>query len=424
MVRAGDTALREDVPCPFCGLACDDLEIEVGADGLAVRRGGCPISRAAFERALPADSRARLAGEPCARKAAIERAAQILGASRLPLFGGLAADVAGIRGALALADRVGGVVDHGGSAGLFADLTALRDIGMITTTFSEVRNRCDLLLIVGPDPLPLMPRLFERCLPAGPTLFAADGIERRLVRLGPDAAAAPAPSPVQRCSAIPCGADELLPNLAALRATLKGRAPPGATDPALTELAGALRTARYPVIAWAAGMLPPPEADLIGLCLAELVRDLNRAGRAACLPLGGGANVAGAHQACLWQTGQPLRTSFGAGAPRHDPHLFAARRLIEHGEADAVVWTAALDGGPLPPLSPDLPLILLAPPGTERSPEPAVFLPVGRPGIESDGQIFRGDRVVALPLAALRPSDLPSVAATLAEIAEALEGSA
>src|SRR5579885_3123186 len=149
MVRAGDTALREDVPCPFCGLACDDLEIEVGADGLAVRRGGCPISRAAFERALPADSRARLAGEPCARKAAIERAAQILGASRLPLFGGLAADVAGIRGALALADRVGGVVDHGGSAGLFADLTALRDIGMITTTFSEVRNRCDLLLIVG-----------------------------------------------------------------------------------------------------------------------------------------------------------------------------------------------------------------------------------------------------------------------------------
>jgi Formylmethanofuran dehydrogenase subunit B len=80
---------------------------------------------------------------PCDRDEAIAQAARILRQSRLPVFGGLATDVEGQRGALALADRLGGVVDHRGSRGLFSDLTALRDIGTMTTTLSEVRNRAD-----------------------------------------------------------------------------------------------------------------------------------------------------------------------------------------------------------------------------------------------------------------------------------------
>ena len=68
----------------------------------------------------------------------------------------------------------------------------------------------------------------------------------------------------------------------------------------------------------------------------------------------------------------------------------------------------------------DLPLILLAPPGSEMYSPPAVFLPAGRPGIDHAGQIFRGDGIVALPLAALRPSPLPSAGATLTAIAAAM----
>ena len=52
--------------------------------------------------------------------------------------------------------------------------------------------------------------------------------------------------------------------------------------------------------------------------------------------------------------------------------------------------------------------------------EPAVFLPVGRPGIDHGGQIFRTDGVVALPLRGLRRSELPSVGATLRAIGQAL----
>jgi formylmethanofuran dehydrogenase subunit B len=206
---------------------------------------------------------------------------------------------------------------------------------------------------------------------------------------------------------------------------LKGRSAGAGEDIALVELAGAFRAANYAVVSWMAGLLPPDAADLIVLSLVEMVRDLNVSRRAACLPLGGAENLTGANQACLWQTGFPLRTSFGTGAPRHDPFLHSAERLIESGEADALVWVSALGGGPPPVLPPELPLILLAPPsalaGTEAPSAPAVFLPVGRPGIDHAGQIFRADGVVALPLRALRASKLPSVGETLQAIAQAME---
>jgi len=52
--------------------------------------------------------------------------------------------------------------------------------------------------------------------------------------------------------------------------------------------------------------------------------------------------------------------------------------------------------------------------------EPAVFIPVGIPGLDHAAHMFRTDRVVALPLQRLRPSTLPSVADALAAIDAAL----
>ena len=55
---------------------------------------------------------ARIDGRPVALDLAIAQAARLLGASRLPLIAGLGTDIAGARAAIALADRIGAVVDH------------------------------------------------------------------------------------------------------------------------------------------------------------------------------------------------------------------------------------------------------------------------------------------------------------------------
>src|SRR4051794_22461890 len=121
MQGAATTAPLSDVPCPFCGLACDDLAIDASGPVPRVAAAGCTLARAGFERAA-GDPTPRLDGSPVALEAAVARAAAILAGSRQPVFAGLGADVAGVGAALQLADRLGGVVDHAGSAALFRNL--------------------------------------------------------------------------------------------------------------------------------------------------------------------------------------------------------------------------------------------------------------------------------------------------------------
>ncbi len=412
-----EDARHREVVCPFCGLGCDDLTLSPAGGGFAVDAGGCPISAARFALVVPPAAGARVAGAEVAPGQAIARAAALLAASRLPLVGGLAADRAGLSAALALAERTGAVVDHSGAAALHRNLPAARETGWMVTTLSEVRNRCDLFLALGPDPATAFPRLAERALPVAPTLFSAVPLARPRLRIGPGAGAE---------GGIECPPGRLLEAVTLLRAVLGGRLPPSAAragwDLAPFEtLTERLRAATYPVLAWNAGAMDFPGADLVILGASEIVRDLNEKGRAAALPLGGAENLVGAAQIALWQAGYPLRHAYGPGGIEHDPRRFETARLLSSGEADALVWIAALRGEVTLPET-AVPTILLAPPGLSLPREPDVFLPVGTPGIDHAGLVFRSDGVVSLPLRRLRETALPSVAQTLAAVIAALPG--
>jgi formylmethanofuran dehydrogenase subunit B len=419
----GGTKLVRDVACPFCALACDDLVIEQTAErSLAVRENGCDLSRRSFARVAGA-APPQVDGKPVTLDNAVARAAQLLGRSRAPLIAGMAADVAGIRAALRLAEKIGAVVDDLGSDGLFRNLRVLQDSGWVTTTLGEVRNRADVMLIVGPDPAQSLPRFYERCLPAAETLFGRPKGPPQLFRLGAAESPAQKPPSGPQATQVPCDDAQLPAALAALRALINGRpiAPGNAANlplASLQEIAAALQKAAYGVVAWNAAMLEAGSAELTVQVLAELVRDLNQTTRCSGLPLAGGDNLIGANQTCTWQYGLPLRTSFAGGAPVHDPLLNSARRKIAAAETDAVVWISAFRDQPptrLPANS-----IALVPPGTKFDRAPAVQIPVGTPGIDHAGQMFRMDNLVALPLRGLLQRDLPSAADVLNRIAKAL----
>ena len=72
--------------------------------------------------------------------------------------------------------------------------------------------------------------------------------------------------------------------------------------------------------------------------LAGLIKDLNEKTRWSGFSITADATVAGASAACAWIAGLPLRTSFARGDAEHDPWRFAARRLVEAGETDTVLW--------------------------------------------------------------------------------------
>jgi formylmethanofuran dehydrogenase subunit B len=420
MAVGTDERQRRDVGCPFCGLLCDDLTLATADGRLRVTAAGCWRSREGFER-VDAAASATVDGRSAELSGAIARAADILAASRAPVFS-VAADIAGTRAVLRLADRLGGVVDHPGSEALFRNLRVVQDAGGFATTLSEVRNRADLLLIIGPDPSSAFPRFFERCVEVPKTLFSDTPLARQLFRLGPAAAQKPAASQTA-VTELPCAMERLPEAVAALSSLLRGRriaAPDIAGDSArLAALADKLRAARYATLVWAPPLFDLPGSELVAQALLELVRALNRTTRAALLPLAGNGNLVGVNQACNWQTGFPIRTAFGRGVPEHDPYRFSARRMVEQGEADALVSIAAFGEEPAPAPG-NVPTIVLAPPSARPPRSVAAYIPVGTPGIDHAGQVFRTDGVVALRLAALRAASLPDVRTVIAQIEASL----
>jgi len=428
MAAVPDSALRRNVACPFCGLACDDLTVAVADDRVSVREAGCALSREGFDRA-PSDATPLLSGRAASLNEAIAAAAEILRRSRQPLFAGLATDVAGLRAVMQLAERTGGIVDHLGADGFFRNLRAVQDSGWMTTTLSEVRNHMDLLLIVGPDPTPQFPRFFERCVAPRQTLFAEARETPAVVRLGPPMQSVdtilrslPAIIPAQE---LICALDRLPEAVAALRCLVNGRPVQaaeiaGLPAAALSALAERLKAAKYGVVIWVAGAFAFAGAELLTQALADLVRDVNQVTRCAALPLTGSENVMGAHQVCNWQSGMPLRTSFASGAPEHDPLLYDTARLLREQEVDALLWISSFH--PLAPPATRVPTIVLAAAPLRFERQPEVHIAVGTPGIDHGGEIFRSDGVVALPLAALRASQRPSAADVLGRIDRALSG--
>jgi len=411
-----------DVTCPFCGLLCDDLVVDTTGGGVAVRRNGCRIALAGFERTGAVRSTPLVAGRPVTLQLAVAEAARLVASARLPLVAGLGTDVAGVRAAARLADRCGGVVDHMNSAASVRNLLVMQDGGWIATTLSEVRNRADLLLVVSSDVGGRFPRFFERCVAPKETLFSK---ERRcdVVFLGsalPKESEWPGPAP----ELVPCDPERLHEAFSVLRTIVAGRPVAareagGAPVGVWRKLANRLRAARYGVATWAAADFEFPHAELTIQVLCELVKDLNRETRFSSLPLGGSEGDVTAESVLLWQTGYGTRTSFSRGRPEHDSYHFSTARLLATGGADLLLWISSFNEARIPPAT-AVPTIVLGRDGMALERQPAVFIPVGTPGVDHAGHLFRTDRVVALPVRRLRDSPLPSVADAIAAIEAAV----
>jgi formylmethanofuran dehydrogenase subunit B len=378
---------------------------------------GCARAAAGFARAGAPRKPHKIANEPAGLEAAVSAAARILRGASAPLFHGLIADLHAIRAVLALAERVGGTVDHAYSQALLANTAVARASGWVTATFAEVANRADFMLLVGADPQRNFPRFHER-LVRNPTPLYRDG-PPNLAYIGPDGLA-PASSRTRLQAVV--GDAELLDSVAALSLLTRGRRPgPMHTRlpiDALTEIAGRLRGARYGVIVWELSYCAPTIAEFVVEYLADILRHLNARTRCVGLPLGSG-NALGAMQAALWQTGWPLPISFAGGAPEHDPWRHHGGRILGVGEADAVVWVASSVAEP--PSASAAPVIALVADDVELATPAAVEIRVGIPGIDHGGEIVRADAVIAVPLQATRTSDRPSAADVARAILAAVE---
>ncbi|MFZ2314014.1 MAG: formylmethanofuran dehydrogenase subunit B [Methylobacter sp.] len=431
-----------EVPSPFCGIGTDDLIIKVDGVSLKVTENGCTVNTPAFEQAIT-DTSPRVDGKEVSLDVAVAKAAALLKDTNLPVIGGCATDVNGMRALLALADRSGAVVDNMNFTGARNNFLALQDSGWMNTTLAEVKNRCDLLLVIGVDLEGFSPRFFERYLWNNESMFLEDTSKREVIYLGkaPSGNASTSPSG-QKAQVFECANQDLPDVVAVLRALVKGNpvrvdsvgrigSLPIATLPpsvavggiAVADLQGIadkLKAASYSVVTWAAGALAYSQAELTVQTISEMVKDINNQNtRSSGLPLGGKEGDQTANQVCGWTTGYPARTRFSSGFPEYDPYLNDTNFLLANGEADALVWVQAFNTKAVPPVT-ALPTIVVGRSGMTFAKEPDVFIPVGTPGIDHAGHAYRMDNVVAIRLKKLRESGLPSTFDVLNAIEQAL----
>jgi len=414
-----------EVPSPFCGIGTDDLTIKVDGVTLTVLENGCAVNTPAFEQPIT-DTSARVDGKEVSLDVAVAKAVSLLKDTSLPVFGGCSTDVNGMRALLALADRSGAVVDNMNFVGARNNFLALQDSGWINTTLAEVKNRCDLLLVVGTDLEAFAPRFFERYLWNPESMFVADTSQRQVIYLGKAPSGSASTSPKGQAAVVhTCSNDDLPEVVSVLRALLKGQpiraqSVGGIAIADLQSIADKLKAAKYSVVTWAAGALAYAHAELTVQMVCEMVKEINNMNtRSAGLPLAGKEGDQTANQVCGWTTGYPARTRFSRGYPEYDPFLNDSNVLLQSGEADAFLWVHAFNAKSIPPVT-NLPTIVVGRSGMVFTKEPDVFIPVGTPGIDHAGHAYRMDNVVAIRLKKLRDSGLPSTADVLNAIEQAL----
>lgn len=338
--------------------------------------------------------------------AAVEAAADLLAASRVPVLAGLSAEVSALRAAYRLAETLGASLDPVSGPSVYAELGALSAGGAMSTTRAETIGRADVVLILGSRPWD--GDLIAEIAAAPPSRGRAAGAERALLSLGGPQNGA------TRHVAYAAEAGGLAVSLGHLRAFAKGHL---AGEAAYADLARRLFAAQYGVVVY-----DPEEVGELGTeMLQGLIRDLNESTRFFALTLADPFQGRAAVQLSAWTTGQAPRVGFGRHRPEHDPWRFDSTRQIAAGEADAALWLASLPA-PRPAWLGSLPSIAIVGEGApEAGGETAeIVITVGVPGASVGGALWNERRGVIAYTEAKAATDAQTAAGVLARIRDRL----
>lgn len=409
--------------CPFCSLLCDDLTLTAIGDRLSVVKNGCPQSKIGFERPR-ASAYPMVDGKRASHTTAVTVAARLLRRARRPLIGGLGADVEGIREAVHLAEKSKAIIDHANSAGLDHGVRVLQSRGWYLTTLAELRNRSDLVVIVGADIVHRYANFLRRVVAPKQTLHPRRRKVRRVVYIGAQALA-PVSSTSLNVDCLDCDPARIAEMLGVLRALVAGRKIQAARAAGIRlrqiqGLADAINAAQYPVFVWAPAHFADGQADLAIHAVTRLVDDVNQTKRAAGLILGGDGGGMTAVSVCTWLTGYPLHVSFAGTHLDYDPIRYRTARLLEDHAIDALVWIDAFGQAPPPATGSAVKRIIIGLPGTDPAMAADVFIPIGTPGVDYRGRLLRTDSVVSIQLDQLRQGSAPSARTIIHDIVERL----
>ena len=422
------TTTHKCVVCPFCGCLCDDLEVTVGSGRIVSIRYGCAIAEAKFVK----HEEFRLT-KPFIRRGekpvfvsvdeAIEEAARILVNAKYPLlYGWSSTSVEAMRLGIELTELLGGLIDlttvtcHGPS------IEALQEIGLVSATLGQIKNRADVVVYWGSNPAQAHIRHMQRYTVLSKGVYRKTRKDRKLIVVDcrPTHTAKMADLFIQ----VEPNKDYEL--LTALRMIVNGYdidcdVVAGVPKEKVYQLANTLMDAKFGVIYFGMGLTMTQGKSRNIEEAIKLVQDLNKWTKFVITPMRGHFNVTGAGEALTWITGFPFSVDFRRGFPRHSPGLTSATDALAKGFVDAALIIASDPVAHFPQQAvrhlAKIPLIVIDPKLSATASLADVFIPAAAVGVEQEGTAYRMDHV---PLRLKKLIDPPQGVLSDEEILERL----
>lgn len=404
----------ENVICKFCGCLCDDIIVEVEDNRILKTKRACPNGKGLFLDYDPSFQKPMVDGKEVEMDEAVAASADILSAADSPLIYGLSSTSnESVKKAVELADMIGGVVDSTSSVCHFPTALAFQRAGEATCTLGEVKDRGDLLIFWGCNPMVSHIRHFSRYSANAKGKLIPGGRKERTVVVV-DVRPTPTSKTADHFLQIDYGTDFEV--LTTLRALVQGKTvTPGAggIEPGkLEELAQLMKNCNYGVIFFGMGLTMTSGRSYNLSELFTLVHELNAFTRFSAMPMRGHGNVAGADQVIAWKSGYPSAVSFARGVPQIGPGEFTSVDMLARKEADAALIVASDPMAHFPRGAANhlkkIPTILMASTPNCTAQAAKVFFPTACYGIDVSGTANRMDNVPIRYRAVLaneRPAD-------------------
>ena len=396
----------KDVVCPFCGSLCDDIEVVVDKNEIVEVRNACQLG--AIKIAGNKDGK-RLYSPLIKRNGkfvevtydeAVEKAAEILLNADYPIFYGFGSTEAEAhKESIILAEESGAIWDHCPSVCHGPSVMGIQEIGLAGCTLGEIRNRSDVIIYLGCNPMEAHPRHMSRYTTFPRGYFREKGFQERTVVVIDIRYTETAKLANLFLQIEPDGDFEFI---SALRAMVRGKKLAvdqisGVPMEKMEELVSIMKNAKSGALFFGLGLATTKGKHRNVDAALSLIRDMNEYTKFYIMPLRGHYNVTGAQNVITWITGYPFAVSLTRGYPQYNPGEFSMANVFANHETDAAVIVASDPVGNSPKRVMEhfaqIPVITLDPYETPTTRLSEVVFPVTISGVESEGTAYRMDAV-------------------------------
>jgi formylmethanofuran dehydrogenase subunit B len=280
--------------------------------------------------------------------------------------------------------------------------------GYMATSLTEIKNRADVIIVFGNKLFEKSPRLLEKVLQAKNSL-CSDIRKKEIILIGDFSQKVTQKiKKSSRVTNIKLNLDMIPSLMNLLSSDTKPINAKFLSKNNFNKIKKIISNSKYLVATWTGSdFFKSKNPEKIISSISKYIVNYNENKRGACAPIAGPLGDITSSQTLAWMTGFASRIKFTENTFHHDRMAYDGDFLVNNKNIDVVIHISTISSNKLE-INKNLYNIVLGHPNTKFTNMPDIFIPVGIPGIDYDGIMFRTDNVVSVALKNIRDIKLPT----------------